>query len=38
MAQKSTVYLENQNSETTFISSTFKVQERKVASEFLFSK
>ena len=38
MAQKSTFYLENQNSETTFISSTFKVEEIKVVSEFGFSK
>ena len=30
MAQKSTFYLENQNSETTFISSTLKVEEKKV--------
>ena len=36
MAQKSTFYLENQNSETTFISSTFKVEETKVVSEFWF--
>ena len=38
MGQKSTFYLENKNSETTFISSTFKVEEIKVVSEFLFSK
>ena len=28
------IYLENQNSETTFISSTLKVEEKKVVSEF----
>ena len=33
MAQKSTFYPQNQNSETTFISSTFKVEEIKVVSE-----
>ena len=34
MVQKSTFYLQNQNSETTFISSTLKVEEIKVVSEF----
>ena len=34
MAEKFTFYLENQNSETTFVSSTFKVEETKVVSEF----
>ena len=34
MAQKSTFYLENQNSETTFISSTLTVEEIKVVAEF----
>ena len=34
MAQKFTFYLENQNSEITFISSTLKVEEMKVVSEF----
>ena len=33
MAQKSTFYPQNQNSETTFISSTLKVEEIKVVSE-----
>ena len=33
MAQKSTFDFENQNSETTFISSTLKVEEIKVVSE-----
>ena len=32
-AQKSTFYPQNQNSETTFISSTLKVEEIKVVSE-----
>ena len=36
MAQKSTFYLENENSETTFISSTLKVEEMKVVSKFVF--
>ena len=34
LAQKSTFLPHNQNSETTFISSTFKVEEIKVVSEF----
>ena len=33
MAKKSTFYLENQNSETNFISSTLKVEEIKVENE-----
>ena len=36
MAQKSTFYLDDQNSETTFISSTLKFEETKVVSEFRF--
>ena len=36
--QKSTFYQQNQNSDTTFISSTLKVEEIKVVSEFRFSK
>ena len=36
MAENSTFYLENLNSETTFISPTFKVEEIKVVSEFRF--
>ena len=34
MAEKSNFSLQNLNSETTFISSTFKVEEIKVVSEF----
>ena len=32
--QKSTFQVDNQNSESTFISATFKVEEIKVGSEF----
>ena len=34
MAKKSTFYSQNLNSDTTFISSTLKVEETKVVSEF----
>ena len=34
MAEKSNFYLESQNSETTFIFSTLKVEETKVVLEF----
>ena len=36
MAPKSTFYLENQDSETTFISSTLKVEEKKWSQNFDF--
>ena len=36
MTLKSTFYLENQNSETTFVSSTFKVEETKWCQNFEF--
>ena len=37
LAKKSTFYVKNQNSEHTFVSSTLKVEEIKVPSEFGFS-